>query len=111
MKREPPKGWKLYERADALTAPAVTVGKGESCWPHHLSISPKTHSAICSICEREFTAWDALLYITRHWPLLTENLKRLQGDIKLLEERRAALRRECANLKATKRRHTKGTAP
>jgi|SRR5580693_1225350 hypothetical protein len=108
MKREPPKGWKLYVRSDGLTAPAVVVGKdARSCWPHHLTLSAKTHSAICTLCEKEFTAWDALLYLTRNWAIMAENLKRLREDLERLGGIKKQLQREVTNLRATKRRNEK----
>lgn len=95
----------VSDEAEATTTPAIQATREPTCFPHQLRIDGKKRTVHCGRCGKEFTPFDALLYLSRDWVHYRANLTALQGDIKRLTETRERIRRQVKNLKATAKRH------
>jgi hypothetical protein len=92
----------VSDEAEKFTEPAIEVAPDtrRCCYPvHQLLVNKETRLVRCKTCNLEFTAFDALLYITREWVRYSQNASCLKSDVKRLEEQRASLRKQVQSLK------------
>lgn len=86
--------------------PIVQHDRAPTCLPHRLLVRGKTHDAKCTKCGLEFTAFDALMLVTRDWALLADRAKAMSQELYELEKKREILRRQVKRLKAMGKRCT-----